>query len=152
MLRYLKLDKKPRIIVKSTIIEKDKKFNYRRFIRESYKSYEAMRDISSHSRRSLYKSEARYRLLYGPEWKEISRNARIAAKYKCARCNKKFSMIDLHVHHKKPISMFIREGVSWIEEHECYGVKTRRPWHVEDNLIVLCEQCHLEEHGRTSWR
>ncbi len=148
MLRYLKPNKSSRVRIKSSVIENDKKFNYRRFIGESFKSYEAMRDISSHSRRKLYKSEIKYKLLYGDEWRQISITARINNKYRCSKCGKKFDMIDLHVHHIKPISSYIREERAWTEEHLCYGVKTRRPWHTEENLVVLCKQCHGEEHGR----
>lgn len=112
-------------------------------------TWESVKDLQDHSKKKLSGSTKRYQNLYGPEWKEISRNAREAVGYRCQECDREFSPIDLHVHHIRSIRQFVSMGATWTEEHECHGVKTKRPYHVEENLEVLCKEHHGDRHGRT---
>lgn len=98
--------------------------------------------------RKMNRSEIIYTNLYGEEWGQIINNIRIEKEFICQRCKLKFDNYNLHTHHIKPISQFIKEGKGIIENeyHLCYGIKTNKPWHTEDNLILLCQNCHAEEH------
>jgi len=112
-------------------------------------TFEAMKDLHDGSKRPMPPSMARWIALYGEEWKSISRNARAQAGYRCEECDREFEPVDLHVHHIRPISQFVATGATFTDEHECFGVLTRRPYHTEDNLVVLCKEHHGDRHGRT---
>ena len=88
-----------------------------------------------------------YLFQYGEEWKLIRKKAKKKANCICEKCKNKFPSIDLDVHHIVPISHFINEGyVIPGPIHRCFGVKTRRPWHVDSNIEILCMRCHAEEY------
>ena len=88
-----------------------------------------------------------YDFQYGSEWVLIRKRAKKHYAYTCQECNKTFGSYDLDVHHIVSISHFINQGyVLPGPEHRCFGIKTRRYWHVKVNLIVLCMRCHSECH------
>ncbi len=108
----------------------------------------ASQDLNDHSKRPMPGSMLRSIHLYGTEWSAISKAAREAANWACQECHTVTEPRDLHVHHIKTINSFIRAGAAWVKEHLCHGVKTKRPYHTETNLRVLCRSCHGDEHGR----
>ena len=87
--------------------------------------------------------------------------------YKCEVC--KLEYRSLHMHHIKPIFVFVRERLGSITQtqyenlpevvktslsidlfdkdtHMCYEIETNRPWDTEDNLQLLCADCHADIH------
>lgn len=110
-------------------------------------NWNVIKDLADGSRRKMYFSELKYKLLYGIEWKQITNEIRMRMKNKCQECNRRFESHNLNVHHIKSISKYIEEGIGINnEEHECYGIQTNKPWHVEDNLILLCQNHHADKH------
>lgn len=88
-----------------------------------------------------------YDFQYGPEWVRIRKRAKKHYNYTCRECNEVFESYDLDVHHIVSISHFINHGyVLPGPEHRCFGIKTRRPWHVECNLVILCMECHATKY------
>lgn len=138
----MKMNKDEEVIIKQMKIQyTNRRFNYGMI------EYEALKDLQIHGRRRMYKTEIRMQLLYGTEWTEIRNEIRIRFNNTCQECGRRFESHNLHVHHIKSISTFIEEGIGINdEEHECYGIKTNKPWHVETNLILLCQNHHAEEH------
>lgn len=107
-------------------------------------------DLYDHNKnRKMPISMIRSRYWYGPEWIMISKNAREESNGICQRCKLGWGISQLAVHHIVPISEWIRgsKKLEYVEEYESYGTKTRRPWHIESNLEVLCKDCHADEHS-----
>ena len=102
---------------------KDSLFHFGNFNIDSFIAKYNTRHIKKplHTPRTLPRDE------YGSGWKEISRNIRKRANYKCSECQKDFSKNKrlLHVHH--------RDGVKWN--------------HQSNNLKVLCLNCHKKKPG-----
>jgi len=109
--------------------------------------------------RKMYKSELEAREWYGDEWKEIATAVRIQFNFTCQECGRQFESDKLNVHHIIPIRIWIRGNKSRRqidkddetksierEYHEVYGVRTDKPWHTENNLRLLCLDCHADEH------
>ena len=111
--------------------------------------YAAAKDLQDHSRKKMPASMARWTALYGSEWGAISKNARAAVGWRCQECGQQFEPRELHVHHITPISVYVGRGATFIDTHLCHGVETERPYHVEENLEVLCKEHHGDRHGRT---
>lgn len=93
-------------------------------------------------------SMIRSRYWYGSEWINISKKAREESNGICQGCGLGWGIGQLAVHHKKEISRWIKESrkLEYVEEYESHGTKTRRPWHIESNLEVLCKDCHADKH------
>jgi len=120
---------------------KERQFNYGLY------DFDHIKDLNDGSRRKLYKSEIRYSLLYGSEWSAIRNEIRIRYKFTCQECGRTFEGHNLHTHHIKEISKYLQQGIGIMkDEHECYGIMTNKPWHTEDNLILLCQDCHADKH------
>ena len=60
-----------------------------------------------------------------PEWKEVSRQAKERAGYRCQLCNRSGDDKSLHTHHRTYDRLFFE---------------------LESDLIVLCESCHKKLH------
>lgn len=95
----------------------------------------------------MYQDRTYYDEFYGPEWTMITTMGKKFYGYKCIKCKKKFKTKDLDMHHILPISWWLKEGFDpEDEEHYCFGIKTKKPWHTEDNVFPYCMKCHSKEH------
>ncbi len=68
---------------------------------------------------------------YPPDWKDIAKQVKDEAGWKCIRCN--------HPHS--------REGWRILTVHHLDGDKSNRSWW---DLLALCQRCHLSIQGRVN--
>lgn len=67
-----------------------------------------------------------YAYLESKEWKQRAKEAKRRAGYKCQQCGKVWNEHKLHAHHKT----YARLG-----------------YEAEGDLVILCVNCHADEHG-----
>ena len=111
--------------------------------------WERIKDLSRPTKyRKLRRSEIMYKYLYGEEWSRLSALLR-SVKGECELCGRKDCV--LHVHHIRPISVFVRNGIDGRcdEVVEVGGEKVRitRIWNKLENLMVVCPECHALFHA-----
>ena len=66
------------------------------------------------------------RVDYGPNWNTIRQKILSRDEFRCQLCNQVKAGIELHVHHKKPVRLYVDIADA----------------HTESNLITLCKTCH----------
>ncbi len=108
-------------------------------------------DLQDHNKvRPAPASVIRNRFWYGEEWARISKAVREASEGICEGCGMGWGISQLAVHHRTEISRWmagVRENnLKYGDEITTHGVKTHRPWHAEENLQVLCKDCHADKH------
>ena len=82
-------------------------------------------------------SEKKY---YGPGWYKKRKEIRERDGYECRVCGSRDQRRQLDVHHIKPQTKFIQEGLDPLIDSEIINA--------DDNLVTLCQSCHRKFEDR----
>jgi len=98
----------------------------------------------------VWTGHSNYNTLARGLFSAISSNVRLKRNFECAFCGSKTG--DKHVHHIKPFSIIINEFLDLHPDITLEDFSTEilqyKDFIDEDNLLVLCKQCHIDLHKK----